>query len=50
VPGRHRIRYERAVAHVASGRRAKARADVERILAEDGSYPNLAALLEECSR
>jgi tetratricopeptide (TPR) repeat protein len=44
---RHRALVERAKSHLAEGKRALARKDVERVLAEDSSYEGLQALLVE---
>lgn len=44
---RHRARYERAQLYLGQGQRAKARADLERILADDADYPNAAAQLAD---
>lgn len=46
---RHRVRYERGHVHLSAGRKAKARQDLERILAEDSSYMDVTDLLRRCS-
>lgn len=44
---RHRTLLERAVTNRAEGKKAMARKDLERIMAEDASYPGLGILLDE---
>ena len=45
APVRHRARLERARLYIAQGQPAKARQDLERILAEDSQYPGVREML-----
>jgi tetratricopeptide (TPR) repeat protein len=44
---RHRALIERAATYLAQGRRAPARKDLERVLADNSAYPGLAVLLKQ---
>lgn len=47
---RHRALLERAKSYLASGRKAQARTDLERIMAEDSTYEGLRELLAEVTK
>lgn len=46
---RHRAWWERSKCYASEGQRARARADLERILSEDSGYPGVAEALDDLS-